>query len=62
MADNEQIAEHHYDPLTDEGRTRRGRGSWFLYAIAIAAVVHIGLGWYLWKVKFETKYLSLIHI
>ena len=54
MADKEP--EYHYDPLTDEGRTRRKRGRWFSTALAVAVVVHIALGWYLWKVKFETKY------
>jgi protein TonB len=44
-----------YDPLTAEGRPRRGRRG-FLIGVAVAVVVHLGIGAYIWKAKFEPKY------
>jgi protein TonB len=46
---------HFYDPLTADGRPRKGRKG-FLIAVGIAAVVHVGIGYYVWKAKFEPKY------
>ena len=49
--------EHHhfYDPLTADGRPRKGRKG-FMIGVGIAAVVHLGIGVYVWKAKFEPKY------
>ncbi len=54
MADNEQPAVRHYDPLTANGIGRKKRHAGV--AIGIVAVFHLALGVYLWKAKFETKY------
>ena len=56
MSDEQHLPEHHhYDPLTDERRPRR-RGNGFLVGVGIAFAIHAGIGYYLWKVKFEPKY------
>jgi protein TonB len=54
MAEEQQPPERQYDPLTSEGRRRRGNG--FGIALTVAVVAHIALGFYLWKAKFEVKY------
>jgi protein TonB len=44
-----------YDPLTAEGRPRRNRRG-FMTGVAVAVIVHLGVGYYVWKAKFEPKY------
>jgi hypothetical protein len=58
MADEQHPPEerHHvYDPLTADGRPRRGRRG-FLAGVGVAVIIHLAIGAYVWKAKFEPKY------
>ncbi|WP_204268570.1 hypothetical protein, partial [Escherichia coli] len=48
--------EHHYDPLTADHRPRRRKNPGVYIGVAIAILAHVGLFFYLWKVKFEVHY------
>lgn len=57
MAEEQHPSEthHFYDPLTSDGRPRRGRKGFYI-GVGLAAVIHLGIGYYVYKAKFEPKY------
>ncbi len=58
MSDPTPIADepvHHYDPLTDEGRTGR-KTNRFLIALIIAGIVHLALFGYIYRLKIIAKF------
>ncbi|MBN9319008.1 MAG: energy transducer TonB [Caulobacterales bacterium] len=62
MADKQQTPEErpYYDPLTAEGGPKGKKGGVFMIATIVAFVLHAGLIFYLWKVKFEPKYKQYV--
>jgi len=53
MADEEH--HHVYDPLTATGRPRR-KSNGFLVGVGVTVLIHVGIGYYVYKAKFEPKY------
>jgi protein TonB len=49
-------AEHHYDPLWDEGRSTKKRKKGASVAIIVSIVVHAALFYYVYKTKFVPVY------
>ena len=47
---------HHYDPLTADRPPRRRGAAGSITAVTVAVVFHAGIGFYVWKAKFEPKY------
>lgn len=61
MSDTSDTTHIHHSPF-DAPKPKRNKG--IIIAIIVSIVVHVALGLYLYKTKFEPEYreLSLIHI
>ena len=53
MADEEH--HHVYDPLTATGSPRRKRTG-LMVGVGVTVLIHLGIGYYIYKAKFEPKY------